>query len=78
MVFQQPGLLPWRDVLRNVTYGLEMSGRLRGRAAAERATSLLKLVGLADFAKSYPHQEWHIAGVPKTGTYRSASTLLAA
>ena len=56
MVFQQPGLLPWRDVLHNVTYGLEMSGRLRGRAAAERAGALLKLVGLADFAKSYPHQ----------------------
>ena len=56
MVFQQPGLLPWRDVLGNVTYGLEMSGRLRGRAAAERAGTLLKLVGLADFAKSYPHQ----------------------
>lgn len=56
MVFQQPGLLPWRDVLHNVTYGLEMSGRLRGRAAAERAGALLELVGLADFAKSYPHQ----------------------
>ena len=56
MVFQQPGLLPWRDVLHNVTYGLEMSGRLRGRAAAERAGALLDLVGLADFAKSYPHQ----------------------
>lgn len=56
MVFQQPGLLPWRDVLHNVTYGLEMSGRLRGRAAAKRAGALLKLVGLADFAKSYPHQ----------------------
>ena len=56
MVFQQPGLLPWRDVLHNVTYGLEMSGRLRGRAAADRAGALLKLVGLADFAKAYPHQ----------------------
>jgi NitT/TauT family transport system ATP-binding protein len=56
MVFQQPGLLPWRDVLHNVTYGLEMSGRLRGHAAAERAGALLKLVGLADFARSYPHQ----------------------
>jgi NitT/TauT family transport system ATP-binding protein len=56
MVFQQPGLLPWRDVLHNVTYGLEMSGRMRGREAAERATALLELVGLADFARSYPHQ----------------------
>ncbi|HVB88762.1 MAG TPA: ABC transporter ATP-binding protein [Beijerinckiaceae bacterium] len=56
MVFQQPGLLPWRDVLGNVTFGLEMSGRMRGRKAAERARSLLELVGLADFAHSYPHQ----------------------
>jgi NitT/TauT family transport system ATP-binding protein len=56
MVFQQPGLLPWRDVLHNVTYGLEMSGRMRRREAAEHARSLLRLVGLADFANSYPHQ----------------------
>src|SRR5487761_325806 len=56
MVFQQPGLLPWRDVLRNVTYGLEMSGRMRGRAAAAHARALLELVGLADFAHSFLHQ----------------------
>jgi NitT/TauT family transport system ATP-binding protein len=56
MVFQQPGLLPWRDVLHNVTYGLEMSGKLRGPAAAERAHELLALVGLNDFARSFPHQ----------------------
>jgi len=56
MVFQQPGLLPWRDVLHNVTYGLEMSGRIPRRKAAARATALLELVGLADFAKSFPHQ----------------------
>jgi len=56
MVFQQPGLLPWRDVLHNVTYGLEMSGRLGRAEAAERARDLLALVGLADFARSFPHQ----------------------
>jgi NitT/TauT family transport system ATP-binding protein len=56
MVFQQPGLLPWRDVLRNVTYGLEMSGRLPRRKAAARASTLLELVGLADFARSFPRQ----------------------
>jgi NitT/TauT family transport system ATP-binding protein len=56
MVFQQPGLLPWRDVLHNVTYGLEMSGRMRGREAVLRAGALLELVGLADFARSFPHQ----------------------
>jgi NitT/TauT family transport system ATP-binding protein len=56
MVFQQPGLLPWRDVLHNVTYGLEMSGRMSGRQAAAHAGALLELVGLADFSRSYPHQ----------------------
>jgi ABC-type nitrate/sulfonate/bicarbonate transport system ATPase subunit len=56
MVFQQPGLLPWRDVLHNVTYGLEMSGRMRGREAARHASTLLELVGLADFAHSFPNQ----------------------
>ncbi len=43
MVFQQPGLLPWRDVLHNVTYGLEISGRMRRHEAAARAASLLDL-----------------------------------
>ena len=56
MVFQQPGLLPWRDVLHNVTYGLEMSGKMRRSEAAARARDLLELVGLGDFAHSYPHQ----------------------
>jgi NitT/TauT family transport system ATP-binding protein len=56
MVFQQPSLLPWRDVLRNVTYGLEMSGVLHGKPAKDRAWELLRMVGLADFAHSYPHQ----------------------
>jgi ABC-type nitrate/sulfonate/bicarbonate transport system ATPase subunit len=56
MVFQQPGLLPWRDVLHNVTYGLEMSGRMRRREAAARGRELLELVGLADFAHSFPNQ----------------------
>lgn len=56
MVFQHPGLLPWRDVLHNVTYSLEMSGRMRRREAAAHAGALLELVGLADFARSFPHQ----------------------
>lgn len=54
MVFQQPSLLPWRSVLRNVTYGLEMSGLARGQAAASRGRELLDLVGLGDFAGAYP------------------------
>jgi NitT/TauT family transport system ATP-binding protein len=55
IVFQSPALLPWRSVLRNVTYGLEIRGLSR-REAADQALRLLELVGLADFANSYPHQ----------------------
>ena len=54
MVFQQPNLLPWRTVLRNVTYGLEMAGIARGKAAEGTALELLGLVGLADFSAAYP------------------------
>ena len=54
MVFQQPNLLPWRDVLRNVTYGLEMSGLMRRAAAEKRAKELLDIVGLGEFTRAYP------------------------
>ncbi len=55
MVFQDPSLLPWRTVLKNVIYGLEC----QGRADAERegqARQLIKLVGLAGFEHHYPHE----------------------
>ncbi|KIT17546.1 choline ABC transporter ATP-binding protein [Jannaschia aquimarina] len=49
MVFQQFGLLPWRDVRANVGLGLELAGQGAGarRAAVDRQ---LELVGLADRA----------------------------
>jgi NitT/TauT family transport system ATP-binding protein len=56
MVFQQPNLFPWRTVQRNVTYGLEMSGRAKGDRAARRAGELLDLVGLSEFTHAYPGQ----------------------
>jgi NitT/TauT family transport system ATP-binding protein len=56
MVFQQPNLLPWRTVLANVTYGLELSKTLPKAQARERAMELVELVGLADAAQSYPGQ----------------------
>ena len=39
MVFQQPSLLPWRTVLGNVVYGLEMQGRPRASARRARAAT---------------------------------------
>jgi len=54
MVFQQPSLLPWRTVLANVAYGLELGGR-HGRAErASIARDHIRLVGLAGFEDSYP------------------------
>jgi NitT/TauT family transport system ATP-binding protein len=54
-VFQTPNLLPWRTVLANVLFPMEIAGR-SDAAAAKRALELLDLVGLAGFAKSRPHQ----------------------
>jgi len=56
MVFQQPSLLPWRTVIGNVIYGLELQGELSKDAAKERALSLIKLVGLSGFEQSFPSE----------------------
>lgn len=54
-VFQQAALLPWRSVLRNVAYGLELHGVDR-RTAAGRAHQVIRLVGLNGFEESFPHE----------------------
>ncbi len=53
MVFQQPVLLPWRTVKANVLLPAEILG-LDMRQADERATYLLRLVGLAGFEERMP------------------------
>jgi NitT/TauT family transport system ATP-binding protein len=55
VVFQYFGLYPWRSVLRNVEFGLE----LKGVPAAERrrvALDNIALVGLGGFENHYPHE----------------------
>jgi NitT/TauT family transport system ATP-binding protein len=54
MVFQQPSLLPWRTVLGNVVYGLELQGRTSNRERMQRAQHLIGLVGLGGFEHAYP------------------------
>lgn len=52
--FQEPRLLPWRSIERNVALGLPRgTDRREGRAHVAR---LLELVGLADFAGHRPHE----------------------
>jgi NitT/TauT family transport system ATP-binding protein len=55
MVFQEYSLFPWRSVLANVAFGLQM----KGIAKAERnniARTYISLVGLDQFEKSYPYE----------------------
>ncbi|HEV7663220.1 MAG TPA: ABC transporter ATP-binding protein [Chloroflexota bacterium] len=54
-VFQQDALFPWRSVLDNVVFGLEVQGRNKHEART-RATDLLGLVGLTGFEHYYPHE----------------------
>jgi len=55
MVFQHFGLLPWRTVLGNVEFGLEIEGVPRGERR-DVARRYLELVGLKGFEDYYPHQ----------------------
>jgi NitT/TauT family transport system ATP-binding protein len=54
-VFQSPNLMPWRNVLDNVLFPMEILGR-RNNAAKQRAMELLGMVGLQGFHGSRPHQ----------------------
>ena len=55
MVFQAPTLLPWRSVLNNVLLPVEILGMRDSDAEAE-ARALLRVVGLAGFEHSLPHE----------------------
>lgn len=55
MVFQDHGLLPWRTVIENVSFGLEMRGAGR-EERREKALAFIEKIGLASFAHSFPHQ----------------------
>lgn len=55
VVFQTFALLPWRTVLANVEFSLELR-QLPKEERAQTARDYLKRVGLADFENHYPHE----------------------
>jgi NitT/TauT family transport system ATP-binding protein len=54
-VFQEPRLLPWLTLEKNIHFALESVGIPRN-SWRERTHQQLSLVGLADFARAHPHQ----------------------
>jgi glycine betaine/proline transport system ATP-binding protein len=55
MVFQHFGLLPHRQVIDNVGFGLEVRGDDRA-VRRQRAQEMVDLVGLSGYERSYPDQ----------------------
>lgn len=62
LVFQQPVLLPWRNVLDNITFTAEIvdtgrgNSRSKAKKRSERAEELLNLVGLTEHRHKYPRE----------------------
>ena len=55
IAFQTAGLLPWRSVTANIELPLQLHGVDRATRRA-RAAELIELVGLSEFANSFPEQ----------------------
>lgn len=58
MAFQQSGLFEWRTVAKNIELPLELKGWDKTERQA-RATEMLELVKLSDFANHFP---WQLSG----------------
>jgi NitT/TauT family transport system ATP-binding protein len=54
-VFQEPTLMPWASVLKNVLLPLTLAGVSRSEATA-RAMDAIGMVGLAGFEPAYPRE----------------------
>jgi len=55
-VFQDPVMLPWRTVIKNVELPLEIIGNSARKQFGDRPAKLLNLVGLSGFEKASPSQ----------------------
>ena len=52
MVFQKATLFPWLTIEKNVSFSLRMQKKYN----KEKVEKMLKMVGLEEFRKDYPHQ----------------------
>ncbi|MEM2917340.1 MAG: ABC transporter ATP-binding protein [Candidatus Bathyarchaeia archaeon] len=55
LIFQEFSLFPWRTVLSNVGFGLEIKGVSKEKIV-EIAEKYVELVGLSEFKQMYPHE----------------------
>jgi NitT/TauT family transport system ATP-binding protein len=55
MVFQEPYLLEWRNIINNVLLGAQLKGT-SVKQMAPRALDLMNRVGLSGFENYYPHE----------------------
>jgi len=55
LVFQFPTLLPWKNVMDNILFQIEMRG-LKKSDYIEKCKELIKMVGIEGFEKAYPSQ----------------------
>ena len=55
LVFQQANLMPWRNVLENITLPLELRG-VKPEQALAQARELISSVGLEGFEKTWPRE----------------------
>src|SRR5262249_46019908 len=57
MVFQEESTFPWRTVIENVAFPLEIGG-ISNRAGLEKGKRFVSLVGLRGFETRYPNELW--------------------
>src|SRR6266849_4680292 len=54
-VTQQHNLMPWRTLIDNISFPLQVAGTAKSERH-DRAADLIAMVGLTGFEKSYPHE----------------------
>ncbi len=55
LIFQEFSLFPWRTIIENVKFGLEVQG-IAEDESRQIAEKYVGLVGLSEFTQTYPHE----------------------